>query len=875
MPFASLFGSFSGGPFHGLAFDGLTFDLGIVTDAGIAIGGVDIHARVRKAGLTIHDILNDAPNTCSLVVEGTAPAVGQSLRITINDGRVLFAGAVQSVDQSYSVNPDHPAWAVTAIDDTARANQRRPFGTWVDTSATTIAQAMTATFAPGFSSAGIEAGLPLVSIVLDGADTFIAALTRLASLIGGYAKVEDGTIYLFLDDTTAPPDPIDSSHCFMFDPPIQATIDSSQLRTRVYGKGYGESITADLLAGETLVPIENGVQFPPAGQAIAGTKADAAQSERLAYTGRELAAGGTLVGPGASPTVAPELAIAPGAGVTNGAHDVAVVFVTALGKSLPGPKASITVPTFPPPATAATAAPAIAGTGPALGTHDYVVSFVTAFGETLPGPPSNTSVANSAAGYLAAPGAITAIETAGAGGSMETDQYHGYRATFLNAVGETELGAPQVIYVGGGAHSVYLGNIPLGPAGTTGRRIYRCLGGDTVSNYRLVTTLANNTTTGYTDTAATASLGATSTNTNTTATAVQRIPLSNIPLGPSGTTGRKLYRRINLAGAFYLVTTLADNTTTTYTDAVPNGSLGPAALTTPTAVGNQILATIPKGATAVTGRELYMSPVGSSVRKLALVVPDNTATTATITMSDASLAVAAGEPIADTSGLQQPQGQVNAGSTVLPVAAASPFRAAGGWVALAGDQVVRYTGITGATLSGIPASGPGAITTTVIYGAPAIPAPMLTGVTGITGPILKGAAIHIWVERNDLAAQAEQAARAGGDGVIEHLIVDTRRGLESLVARCDADLALFARPLVTVAYATRDLKTKSGKPVVIDLASPAIHETLIIQDVTITEIDQVPGVPPRYTVTASSVRFSLEDTLRRLIAGGQIVGGSS
>jgi hypothetical protein len=75
---------------------------------------------------------------------------------------------------------------------------------------------------------------------------------------------------------------------------------------------------------------------------------------------------------------------------------------------------------------------------------------------------------------------------------------------------------------------------------------------------------------------------------------------------------------------------------------------------------------------------------------------------------------------------------------------------------------------------------------------------------------------------------------------------------------------MFGRALVTVAYATRDVKTKSGKPVVVALTSPSIHETLTIQDVTITELDVAPGTPPRFTVTASSVRFSLEDTLRRL-----------
>ena len=130
----------------------------------------------------------------------------------------------------------------------------------------------------------------------------------------------------------------------------------------------------------------------------------------------------------------------------------------------------------------------------------------------------------------------------------------------------------------------------------------------------------------------------------------------------------------------------------------------------------------------------------------------------------------------------------------------------------------------------------------------------------------RGAAIHIWIQRDDLLAQTEQAARDGSDGVVEFVLTDARRSEPSLITRCDADLALFSRPILTVQYATRDLKTKSGKRVSINLPVPPIQAVLTIQDVTISEIDIASGLRPRFTVTASSVRFSLEDTLRRLVS---------
>jgi hypothetical protein len=964
------------------------------TDAAIVIGGLPVTARVRVSGLTIHDILNDAPNTASLTIEGEAPAVGQSITITVG-ARLLFSGTIQTMDQAYESRPDHLAWHLTAIDDTAAANARRPFGAWVNTSATTIAQAIAATYAPSFATTGIAAGLPPVTIIFDGADLFIACLTRLATAIGGYCKIENRTVYLFLEDTAQAPAAIDDAHRFLANPPITMNTDVSQIRTRVYGKGYGETVTADLAAGETRWPIQDGAMFPPlGGTAIAGLTADGAQSEKIAFTGVDRGGGGSLVGTGSSPTNAPLVQLQGGTGVTDGLHTLSVGYLTAAGRSLAGPPASITAGIHPPPVAAPTAGTAVTGTGPDQGTHDYAVSFLTAYGETIPGPISNPITTSAASGQLPPPASSGIGGTFQVGAGLDPGT-HDYKTTFVNAQGETDApsisaqftpgrtapaqanaaaGTLQVLAggniedghnyfyfltvttaageslpntvnvttaamvagfhsanvdVAGQAHDpritaikIYrsqdaataaaarlvhtvssgvmanqfwldtiahasiagaptpptvdtttepaarlsMSGIALGPAGTTGRRLYRRFNAS--GTWKRVTSITNNTATTYLDTTPNSGLGVDVPASNTTGTAVQRIPITNMPIGPAGVTARNLYRRFNGASLFRLVTTFANNTTTNYTDSAPNSALGPVALETGSAVGNQIAVTVPVGPTAVTARELYMSPAGGSPRRLIQTIADNTTIAVTVATPDAGITGAL-EPVSDTSGLQQPSGQVNPGSTVLPVASPAPFRPGGGWVTLGGGQVVKHTGVSGNTLTGIPASGSGAITTTVTYGSQAIPAPMLTGVTGLTRALAKGGAVHIWIQRDDLQAQVEHAARTGGDGIVEFLIVDARRGVESLAARCDADLKLFSRPLVTVRYATRDLLTRSGKTIRINLPSQGISQTLTIQDVTITEIDLVRGLAPRFTVTASSVRFSFEDTLRRLIAGGQ------
>lgn len=76
--------------------------------------------------------------------------------------------------------------------------------------------------------------------------------------------------------------------------------------------------------------------------------------------------------------------------------------------------------------------------------------------------------------------------------------------------------------------------------------------------------------------------------TATASTGNQTIPLSAIPTGGSGTVQRRLYRsKVGTTGPLYLLATIADNSTTTYSDATADASLGAA---TPPAVNGTGLA---------------------------------------------------------------------------------------------------------------------------------------------------------------------------------------------------------------------------------------------------------------------------------------------
>ena len=276
--------------------------------------------------------------------------------------------------------------------------------------------------------------------------------------------------------------------------------------------------------------------------------------------------------------------------------------------------------------------------------------------------------------------------------------------------------------------------------------------------------------------------------------------LTGLPIsGDARVTGRKLYRTHGDApGVFFLEATFAENTTTTYQSQLADAALtvGMPAGGTAGAPGQVSLTGIAVGPGGTTSRRVYRTEVGGAIFKLLVQINDDTTTTYTDNKADSAL------------------GATAEGGTAFQI------------------------------LTGIPASGPGAI----LY------------------DILVGDEVNILVQCDDAAAQGELAALEGApsDGIVEHFIQDRRLALPMATATGNADLVLFARPIQKLTYATHDRKTAAGKTVSVNLPPLALAGAFTIQSVTIDQLDASPNLPPRYTVEASSVRWSLEDVLRRL-----------
>jgi len=202
-----------------------------------------------------------------------------------------------------------------------------------------------------------------------------------------------------------------------------------------------------------------------------------------------------------------------------------------------------------------------------------------------------------------------------------------------------------------------------------------------------------------------------------------------------------------------------------------------------------------------------------------------------------------------------------AGATQLTVAELAFFSTGGGKVYIDG-QVMTYAGVSAP-------EGPG----------------VLIMVDGIARDLVAGNVVNLFCQVDSESSQEIMGRlildKDGNqtDGIHEFTIVDTslQSPLECYM-RGAAELELFAFPVTSISYSTRDPNTRSGRIVEVDLTDPPCVGDFLIQDVTIDQIhDESDDVSPRYNVRASSIKFDLNDLLLKIIdqnpsAG---MGGSS
>ena len=494
----------------------------------VLINGIDQSGKVRIEGATITQNLDGQPDTATLRVSGMTPTKGQELKIYMGDTDVahcLFAVHILSVKTVYEGGlATNVAYDLACIDYTWRLNDKKILKKYTSTSASAIVTDLASTYASWITTTNVASGLATLDEITFTNEDVTDALDRIAARVGGYWYLDCGKDLHFFTNENLVAQPVTDAapKGWQID---HLDVDLSQVRTRAIVRGGGSNASADVPAGATTLPVVDGVWYSASGGYVESGP------QRITYTGKSTLDGQGCVTAG-TPGSAPS---APSA--VQSAGGVASAYVP--GSLTPG-------------------------------TYQYKITFVSAAGES-----SASSAASAAISQVNRPDGGVGL-TPTTGGSMAPSTTYAYAMTYGTASGETTGPFIGTATLNASQNAVALSTIQIsGDARVTKRRIYRQYGGV----YRLVGTINDNTTTTFTDTLADAALGAEIPATNNAGSG--KMDVASIAIGATGTTSRKVYRTAVGDSTFKLLSTIADNTTTTLLDNTADASLG-VALGTPT-----------------------------------------------------------------------------------------------------------------------------------------------------------------------------------------------------------------------------------------------------------------------------------------------------
>ena len=504
--------------------------------AFVHVAGTDRTTAVQVGSVEIRDALDQEPNVAHLRVDGFTPAAGETITIRLgstNNRVKLFGGRILTTRKLYREDDrQNVAYDLDCIDPTWELDHTIVRGRFTSSAADVIIASLVSSFASGFTTGQVVAGLPSLGEIIFTEERFSDAMTRIMRRAGGYWDVDyDKDIRAFLSDTGQTPKDLVDAHVTLRD--VDYDEDLSQITTRVYVEGQGTTLPDTVEIGQTTVPVDDAAIFASGGGSIKNGP------QIATYTGK--VAGG---------------------GASNSVGD------------------SLTLPTAPTTAIPATRVEA----GP-LGTLTYLITFVTADGET----PVGSASSSVAPAQVSAPGGFTVNSTTG--GSMGTGQYD-YRMTYVTADGETDaLGGGAGLSLSGGNNAVDLSSLPV-PTDerVTSKNLYRSKvdGGD--ASMGLVTNLANATTT-HSDTIADTALGVAMPFGNSTSG--ERVALTSVVVSADArVTDRNVYRKRSTETVYRFVGAVGDNTTTTFNDDLRDAALGdepPAISSVAAAVGSTTL----------------------------------------------------------------------------------------------------------------------------------------------------------------------------------------------------------------------------------------------------------------------------------------------
>lgn len=763
-----------GGVMRGGARASFLTALVVSTIDGVRTGST-ASRRVLIDSLSIHDALNETANTATFTVQGARPNEGAEVVFalqSINNSTRLFAGHLTKITMVTLVQNPHQAvnvvWQCEATDYTWQLNERLVIARYRGQSATAIVRDLVATWAPaGYTTIAVQPNLPYLDEITMTNTPVMAAIQQVAQRIGGYAEVDYfRDVHLWTGDSPRMP----ALRAITADHPTAHEIayarDLSQIVTRALVEGGGVNALAAIAPGANVIPVEDDAWYDVQGGLVVSGP------QRIRYTGVIAGGAGSVVGSTVAPSSAPTATLQAGAGITLGVHGYAYTFVTAAGPTKPGPITTITIGGVTDPT-----APTVATQDPPNGSP-YNASFIS-IGDTVTFCWAYSTAASTSGNY--AQTSVASPPSAPLVTISNNDPLNPAKSAPIT-IRAVYTADPRVTEL-----FLYMSSVK---GSTNGLRF--CLRiANQPSAAGGVATFSTN---GLSVPSASGQLAPV---TNTTSTA--QVQLSGIAPGPATTTSRRIYRTAANLSQLKLLTTIADNTTTTFLDALADASLGANAPTADTS-----------GLVGTTGQINAGEPA--------------------INMSSTSAFPASGWALLN--------------NQIISYAAKTPTTITG--IPPTGEGAITATVPFGTVITvapqliGIPASGAGAI----------------------RWAILKGDPVNLLVILDDLAAQAALKALVGGDGVQESYLQDNRIGLAEASDRAQALLQQRTVVLETVTFRSRDPNTRTGQTVGVNLPAPTqVQGYYKIQDVQIGSFH--PYTYAVYQVTASSQRYTFEDLLRQ------------
>lgn len=275
----------------GVARSGATRSDFYYANLALTIGGIDRSANVKKYTTEITDVLNDQPDTASLVVFGFTPVVGQP--IVIGSGSIsnrVFGGAITRTTSMSVRKAAKEFWQVDCTDYAWFLNRRLVTKQYSAQAAHLVVIDLIATYAPTFTVANVAVSAPTLPDIAFKAERLGDAMTRICNLIGwnwypDYAQ----DIHFFSVETSQGPADLTTSNASYDLLEWQPTIE--QVRTRVCVEGGGGTATSPVAVGATAIPVDECSWYASGGgQVVSGANI-------VDYTGRSASSGpGNITG---------------------------------------------------------------------------------------------------------------------------------------------------------------------------------------------------------------------------------------------------------------------------------------------------------------------------------------------------------------------------------------------------------------------------------------------------------------------------------------------------------------------------------------------------------------------------------------------------